>query len=244
MSFEPYIATNRLAYGTAVDFHITDAVAEDWYGREDQEMIERWWCKKNLKPGSVVADCGAHHGMMTVLLAKWTGETGRVISYEVVPENAVIVEKNAELNQLRNVRVRHVGVGETSSTVRFNRQAGNAVVGSGFDEEEVPVTSLDEEFGQVGRLDFLKMDVEGWELAALRGAQHLLERERPLIDLELHPFLYRDRNEELKAIFDIIDTRWTLSVSENQGVIIDLPHQSALTILEAMMNPHIFCVPR
>ena len=58
-----------------------------------------------VKPGSVVLECGAHHGAHTILLSKWVGDQGKVIAVEPMPENAAIIRRNIELNGLTNVTV-------------------------------------------------------------------------------------------------------------------------------------------
>ncbi|UVK53894.1 FkbM family methyltransferase [Mesorhizobium sp. AR02] len=241
--FQEYVARARRAYGFSIDFLITDQVAQDWYGPQNQEMIERLWCVENLRPGMVAVDCGAHHGMMTVLFANKVGPQGFVHAFELLPLNANVISRNVVLNGLANVRVVPVGVGEFSSTHRAETQQGNAVLRSGGDAT-VRLVSLDEEFGERVKIDFLKLDVEGGELPALRGARKTLAYSRPLIDLEIHSFLFADPEKEVAAIFNELGPKWRFGVSDNQSPIEDMGSVPDIQRVARMFNPHVFLTPR
>ena len=93
-AFQPYIARNRVLEPYTFDFHIEDETGKLWYdGSPNQWMPERQWCLDHIQAGFNILDCGAHHGMMTVLFAKKTGPAGRVIAWEALPTNAHVVEK-------------------------------------------------------------------------------------------------------------------------------------------------------
>ncbi|RWI98824.1 FkbM family methyltransferase [Mesorhizobium sp.] len=240
--FQEYVARDRKAYGFSIDFLITDQVAQDWYGPQNQEMIERLWCVENLRPGMVAVDCGAHHGMMTALFAKRVGPQGLVHAFELLPANANVITRNVALNRLGNVRVVPAGVSEFSSVDRAQTQQGNAVLHNEGDAI-VRLVSLDEEFGGRIKIDFLKLDVEGCELAALRGARKTLAHSRPLIDLEIHSFLFADPEKEVAAIFDEVGPKWRFGVSDNQSPIEDMGSAPDIQRIAGMFNPHVFLTP-
>jgi len=80
-NFQPYIAKGRRVGDYVFDFHIEDLNAQEWYGvSADQSSSERAWCHEQIEPGMNILDCGAHHGMMTVLFSHWTGLRGQEIS--------------------------------------------------------------------------------------------------------------------------------------------------------------------
>ena len=72
------------------------------YERPVQEMIESL-----VKPSDVCYDIGANLGFFSILLGRLVGNTGMVYAFEPVPENAVMIEKNAQLNNLNNIRVKN-----------------------------------------------------------------------------------------------------------------------------------------
>ncbi|MDZ5697635.1 FkbM family methyltransferase [Chelativorans sp. M5D2P16] len=240
--FEEYVVKGRQMYGMSFDFLITDPVAEDWYGPENQEMIERRWCVDNIKPGMVAADCGAHHGIMTLLFSKLVGPDGFVYSYEILPDNAEIVRRNVELNRLVNVEVFPYGIGDTVMNTLALSHHGNGVASSSGDVS-VSIVPLDLQFGRKRQVHFLKIDVEGSELAALRGARETIKEHRPLIDLEVHNFLFKDPRSVLVGIFEFLAEGWAIEVSDNQNPTEPIDWKADLDRLSAMFNPHIFFKP-
>lgn len=207
----PYVASERRCGDLVFDFLIADSVAESWYDYPDQSLPERVWCREHIRPGNVIIDCGAHHGMMSVLFGLWTGPTGRVISYEILPWNAEVARENVKLNHLDNVEVRAVGAGErperlTATTNDKNVIVGHAgLIGLEGPTVEVEVVRLDDDLGRL-KPDFVKFDVEGSDLQALRGSRKLL-RSLPTVDLELHNLLFADRTKTLTEIFEILPPR-------------------------------------
>jgi len=248
VNFTPYIARNRRFLDQSFDFWISDETGRSWYDSSpNQYMAERDWCHRHLRPGLTVVDCGAHHGLMTVLFGRWVGAQGRVFAYEALPSNASIVRKNADLNCLAHVTVRPVGVGQDNATMCVSINAGNTVVGGGGQQSErIDVVALDKDLDPGLHVDFLKIDVEGHELQALRGARRIL-RQRPIVALELHNFLFTNRMKALAQIMrELSSAYWTFEV---QGDILDVDFHKFdgpidLDWLATFNNPHVFCTPR
>jgi FkbM family methyltransferase len=247
--FQPYVARDRQFGPFRFDFHIVDAIGQSWYDASaDQFMPERAWCMEHIRPGFTVLDCGAHHGMMTVLFALMTGPTGRVLAWDALPENAETVQRNAELNGCRNVQVFGHALGERREAVSYDPNFGNINVVSDSTRASplatLQVVPLDDDIEPGLRIDFLKLDVEGSELPALRGAAGVL-RQRPFIDLELHNFLFKDRQATLDAIFALLDAcdyRYEVLPEVFEAVV---PVGSAVDTawLSSFYNPHVFCIP-
>ena len=85
--FTPYIARNRRVGGFTFDIWITDPVAEEWYGGESShDLPECVWLFSHILAGMKVADCGAHHGFLTIPLSKAVGPTG-VVEQVPAPKN-------------------------------------------------------------------------------------------------------------------------------------------------------------
>ncbi len=248
----PYVAHDRRCGDLVFDFLIADPVAASWYDSPDQWLPERQWCREHIRPGNVIIDCGAHHGMMSVLFGLWTGPTGRVISYEILPWNADVARENVKLNHLDNVEVRAVGAGDRPERLTATHNDKNIIVdqagliGLEGPTVEVELVRLDDDLGRL-KVDFLKLDVEGSDLQALQGAQRLL-RSRPTIDLELHNLLFEDRTKTLTEIFEIVAPRSYRYEILPEIFSPDWIHvDSGLPDLEWLAkyeNPHVGCVPR
>ncbi|MCK8783872.1 FkbM family methyltransferase [Roseomonas sp. NAR14] len=245
--FVPYIARDRRIGPYRFDMLITDPVAKDWYDSSpDQWMRERQWCIDTIRPGFTVLDCGAHHGLMTTLFALATGPTGVVHAWDPSPANAEVIARNAALNGCANVVVHACGVGDAPAELPFFENRGNVMVlGERADlaaAGKVRIVRLDDDIDPGLKVDFLKMDVEGHDLPALRGATRILGM-RPYLMLELHLFLYEDRLATVTAILELL-ARFGYSMwLDDFQTAVDIgasPDPARLTSLE---HAQLYCVP-
>lgn len=146
-----------------------------------------------LEPGDVFIDGGANIGLFTVLAAASVGRHGRVIACEPSPATMALLRANVELNGFDWVQAREVALAEAPGRLRmqvFDPGSGfsSFAPATGGSEVEVEVTTLDELAGAVlEQVKLVKLDVEGAELRALRGAARLLDGPRPDFIIELEP---------------------------------------------------------
>ena len=145
--------------------------------------------RARMEPGMVAYDIGANSGFYSLLMASCVGNDGRVYAFEPELRNVAFLRRHLELNRLQNVRVMPTAVGDHDGRGRF------AVDSSGYrgcldarGETFVPVASVDHlvETRGIEPADIIKIDVEGAELAVLKGAQRYLKRFRPLVFLATH----------------------------------------------------------
>jgi FkbM family methyltransferase len=147
--------------------------------------------RRMLRPGSTCLDIGAHIGYYSLLMSKWVGPNGRVVSYEPVPYTHSFLTRNLERNGATNVQPQHAAVGSHQGTVRMSAAAGQRLGWSSVSDAgdlEVRCTTIDSEAARLNleHLDFIKMDVEGYELQALSGAELTIQRFRPKIMFEVN----------------------------------------------------------
>jgi FkbM family methyltransferase len=154
-----------------------------------------------VRPGDVVLDVGANVGYYTLTAAELCGESGQVHAFEPIRENCARIEDGVALNGLRNVTVNCVAVNdgaEAQITLYLRQSGGNSgwasIVPSptrGNTEYVVPAISIDRYVAErgIGRVSLMKLDCEGAELLALRGARELLSSSNaPDLMCELSPF--------------------------------------------------------
>lgn len=151
---------------------------------------------ESVRPGWVVFDIGANVGFFTVIAARLTGPSGRVIGFEPLSDNAARIRHNARLNGFDHVEVRTDAVGARDGTTPFflssnpnwGRIADRGRPSGTVAEIAVPIRSLDglSREGAIPDPDLIKIDVEGAEEAVLQGAAALLRRARPVLLIELH----------------------------------------------------------
>jgi FkbM family methyltransferase len=142
-----------------------------------------------IKAGDTVLDIGAFIGDHTIAYAQAVGEQGKVIAYEPNPLAFACLEHN--LQNYPNVVCEKRAVGDRTQFVPLSidpTHAGGAYI-SQFNakSEPVPVTmvALDETLDSE-RMDFAKIDVEGYELQALQGMANLIERHHPILAMEIN----------------------------------------------------------
>src|SRR5947199_4745126 len=153
------------------------------------DRAERQLLRKILCHGAVVADVGANIGIYSQFLSRCVGPTGLVHSFEPSPDN--FRRLSAATHDLSNVRLTQAAVGERSGEcmlylsdkLNVDHRAYKA---DGEFRHAVPteMVALDDYFQPGQRLDLIKMDIQGYELHALRGAQRVLQ-ENPDIKLLL-----------------------------------------------------------
>lgn len=146
-------------------------------------IAERHLVLSLLRPGMHAVDVGANIGYYLLLLARAVGPGGSISCFEPEPANLVELERNARLNALPGVRIIAAAAGAEDSSVRLRGGINSAVAADG--ELRVPLVRLDSVL--TTPVDFLKIDVEGYEGNVLAGAQRIVREDRPHLFLEAHP---------------------------------------------------------
>jgi FkbM family methyltransferase len=145
---------------------------------------------KTVRPGWVVYDLGAHVGFYSLLGSVLVGEGGCVVAFEPNPRNLHYLKQHIKLNHVKNVIVYEAAVTDVSGSAHFaatTSLSGHLSEGA-HDTLTVSAIKLDDLYAE-GKLlapQMIKMDVEGGEVAALRGATHVLSDCRPVILLGTH----------------------------------------------------------
>jgi len=147
-----------------------------------------------LRPGHVAVDIGANIGIFSVFMGRAVGPSGRVVAVEAVPPHVDVLTRNLRRNRLEQVTVVATAVGANEGELVLSRPKGGnrgAFTAGGVDSVEsysVTVRRLDDVLAEcdLPQVDVLKMDIEGSECAALRGAERLLAEQRPTLLMELN----------------------------------------------------------
>ncbi|MFQ5551835.1 MAG: FkbM family methyltransferase [Gemmatimonadales bacterium] len=167
---------------------------------EEYEPKVFHYLRDHISPGSVCVNVGAHVGIFTLCMAKWAGDSGRVVAYEPNPETVKILRSNVRRNRVSDrVQVVEKGVGSSSGVVTYHAAgaAGYGRIGSPNPESseehraiEIHITTLDESLGAT-EIDWLLIDAEGFEWQILRGGAEIIARSPHIrIVFENHPHLW------------------------------------------------------
>lgn len=144
------------------------------------------------EPGETVVDVGANIGITAMRASAAVGPEGMVHAFEPDRKNRARFQQHITDNQIRNIRIYPLAVGDRSSAGFVHRIPANSgmttvTTSPSEDGDEVRIVGLDEWFSAepLFRLDVFKIDVEGAELEVLRGAQNLIQRFHPKLFVEV-----------------------------------------------------------
>jgi FkbM family methyltransferase len=163
-------------------------IYKQWSDREERRLLARL-----IRPGMTVLDVGANIGLYTRWLAGLVGPDGRVIAMEPEPRN--FERLTAAAARLPQVTTIHAAAAERSGTLRLyvaddlNVDHHSYDDGDGRRTVDVPAKAIDDVVPPGTRVDVIKMDIQGAELAALRGARRVLA-ENPDISMVLEYWPY------------------------------------------------------
>lgn len=156
---------------------------------ESFEIIETWIYENYLlngrcepEQGDVVIDAGAFKGETSIWFADKTGINGKVFAFEIVKSHLDLLVRNVKRNKLEDIiEIIDKGLLDENKSV-FVSQEGGASSCSDYSKELIAdVIKLDTfiEENHLEKIDFIKMDIEGSELAALKGAAGAIRMHKP-----------------------------------------------------------------
>jgi len=227
----------------------------------NSDKIITSWIEKYIKNGDVAFDVGANQGLHTKTMLKAVGNLGKVVAFEPVPENIAKLIDIQLLNKELLVEACAVGdqMGKKQFNVDIRPGIGSAASSfhklSGLDEVEqieVTITTLDDFISANNNLlipNFIKIDVEGYELNVFQGAVNLIANSRPIIVFEFWETWFT----KVRPIFEFLKPGYTFfsarrgedaynlySNNEYDDVtdILCLPINSNKLNYDALQNPY------
>jgi FkbM family methyltransferase len=204
---------------------------------------------------AVVLDIGAHAGQFTKLFAR-TAPAGRVYAFEPGSYARSILRTVVWLRRLGNVEIVPLALGSAAGLARLQvpvKHSGSygfglSHLGAPADrwpvvaQELVALATLDAVVTALGlvRVDLIKADIEGWEVALLRGAEHTLRRFRPRLLIELSaPHLARagDRLEDAFALMKGFGYAAFELPTSGEFIAVAVPHDGDFWFIPAGAAP-------
>ena len=181
-----------------------------------------------VKPGDIVLDIGANIGLHTILLAKITGAYGQVYAFEPIPSIYTQLEKSIEKNNIKNIRVGKFALGEKKEELYININLGCVASSSILDKDvsnmttniKIQVRTLDSL--NLQKVDFIKLDVEGYEWNVISGGMNTIKRYKPTIIFEYSPDYFRraGNNDGNKILNFMIDNNYVMYDLENKNKVV------------------------
>lgn len=159
---------------------------------EEEEESDLRVLAQILKPGDSFIDCGANVGLWSLVASATVGPQGRVLAIEPNPLTANKLLNNIALSMFDNMTVKTCAVGDATGELLLQAETEHNI------SRVVPICSgktiqvaaqrLDDLIG-AGKFAGCKIDVEGFELQVLKGAQKFLTEQKPWLCVEFNSIL-------------------------------------------------------
>ena len=142
-------------------------------------------CRGFVPEDSVCLDIGANIGLKTLFLSRHLSG-GQVIAIEAAPKVGECLERNVAVNHARNVTVEHIAIGDRSGVTNFaDTSAYGHISENGVEVAVTTMPALIERLG-LSRVDFIKIDVEGFEFPILKNSIDTINQMESLVVLEFN----------------------------------------------------------
>lgn len=196
---------------------------------------ELFYLSTLVKPGFVCVDIGANVGYYSVFLSKYAGHNGHVHAVEPVDLFAGIFRKNINQFGLGNITLHQTALGGERKTIQmgtpvidgvFRHGLTKVIDGNdtlvGMETYDVPMQVPDELFAKLTRFDFLKCDVEGYEVFIMPHFVRTIAKFKPTIQMEISSV------ENRQQIFDLFTPIGYEIYKLGEGALIKLTTPEAL----------------
>lgn len=167
-----------------------------WKGVYEEEILDFY--TKHIHNGDTFVDIGTNIGEHTLFNAKLVGEKGCVVSFEPISRLFTQVKKSVELSGLHNINVINKACGEKEGEMTIYLRDQN-IGGSSLvpflekegERETISIITADSILKDYKKVDFIKIDTEGYEYEALLGLKETLKKHTPSLLIEYSPIFYK-----------------------------------------------------
>lgn len=225
----PYAVNRKVRHGALMKLGIVDVIERSLlvHGTWDEGVADVM--RACIRPDSTVVDVGANVGYFSLLAASIVGDEGRVVCIEPSHRNLIRLCENLWMNRCRNVFVLSLaaGVGNGCAAVAFptynNAGAASLRKVNSVQEQKTFVVALDDVFEAHSIVpDFIKLDVEGFELQVLTGLERTLQKFSPVLVCELTDSFLRDLGQsaaELLIYMERLGYECALATSPSGAIV-------------------------
>lgn len=193
------IVITELADKLRLFVDLSDSVIGWGIIRGKYETNELDFVRRTVKPGQTVVDIGANIGIFTVTMASLIGPTGKLYAFEPLDAQAELLVRSIAENSFEDrIVLERAAVSDKAGSGKLISASNTINAGGAYlnDSEEplpgghqadvVNLITLDD-YPMRRPVHFIKIDVEGAEPLAFRGAKRILKEDRPVIISEVHP---------------------------------------------------------
>lgn len=230
-----------------------------WWHRKRREGPTMELFSRLVEPGDKIVEVGGHIGFISTYFAALVGERGLVYVFEPGVNNLPYIRKNVSPDlaprHATQIKLVEMAVGERDGTATFyedsltgqnnslvqdfaglKRNQKNSFVRSEVVPRQVQTVALDSYFSSRGGVDFIKVDIEGYEWGAIRGASHIIAQHQPKMMIEIQASrqeLFEFLTERNYVLFDD-SIRIKGNSSELNGNIFCLHREKHETLIQEL----------
>jgi FkbM family methyltransferase len=209
-----------------------------------EPMVTATMCKY-VKPGMTVLDIGANIGCHTLRYAKLVGSNGKVIAFEPMQWAISKLKRNIELNGFKNIVLEKIALSDVNAKrsvyFRSSWTLDNGSTPDSKTSEDIDFVKLDEyvDENKLDKIDFIKLDVDGYECKVIRGGMHSLKKFKPIMIIEFGKYTLNQCGDSLESLIDLLSSAGYSFYSEKslkpfvtrQSLIDAVPENNTINVL-------------
>ena len=199
--------TARMGINYDLDIsHVVDHAIYYGYPEDEMKIVE-----DTLKQATTIIDIGANIGAFSLHFARLNPKA-TILGFEPHPRTFARATRNIGLNQFSNIKLINLGLGKAQETVKLyevneHNPGMNRILATASDKPfvEIKIDTLDHVLAGFGieRVDFIKIDVEGYEMSVLEGATKTLAS-KPMMFIELDDSNLRDQGASAVKLINLL----------------------------------------
>jgi FkbM family methyltransferase len=184
------------------------------YYTGDYEPYLKLHYKELIKQGDTVLDVGANIGFHSMYFAELVGKAGKVLSFEPIEVNFNAFKSNLQLNDFPQIMANNIALGNENEDLAIHLDIDEQNPGAfnllapGDKNYTVKCEKGDDflKTNGIEKVNFIKIDVEGYEYEVMKGMKHYIQLSRPIINFEYDKAYQSKNNEDPSNIFNFLSS--------------------------------------
>ncbi|MFX1449346.1 MAG: FkbM family methyltransferase [Promethearchaeota archaeon] len=196
--------------GINYELHLNQAIDSIIYYAGCFEIDTSNAIARFLKPGMVALDIGANIGSHTLPMAKIVGTKGKIIAFEPMKWALKKLKRNITLNNFNNIIIENIALSDKTEFkevwFRSSWTVDNTIINDANIPHEVQMETLDKYINthHLKKVDFIKIDVDGYEFKVLRGAIETLKKFKPTMVVEIGDYTLKEVGDNLEDLIEFL----------------------------------------
>lgn len=240
----------RTVDGVTYELDLNEAIDSSIYFLGAHEPDSLSAIKKLIKQGDTVLDVGANIGFYALLFSKLAGPEGHVIAFEPTARAFQKLKRNKDLNPdvcTRNLALEKIAIADRSvklQAVEFRSSWRLFGPKAEIEHELVDILTIDEYLEKHGltRVDFIKVDVDGYEYKVIQGALRTLQLHKPVLMMEFGHYTLEGVGDRLEALVDCL-FRLGYAIRRDEEFYLFRDRSEILAAVPPESTINVICLP-